>query len=177
MNMRHALLVPPSLLAICWTTPVLAADLSLSIDLPRLKHRPYVAVWIERENREHALELALWHEQKSKKKKKSGEARHDKYLPDLRHWWRSGGNQVDLPVDGVTGPTRPGGLHTLDFNSSNAPLSRLPAGNYRLVVEAAREDGGDETLSFALPWPPGSAQSQKQEGKQELGSVTLSVKP
>lgn len=173
--------------------PAHSADLQLSIELPRLKHRPYVAVWMENAQRERVADLALWHEARKERKKrdegrdeeraegkkgkKKDKDKGDKYLPDLRQWWRTGGKELQLPIDGVTGPTRPGGTHALRFASGTAPLGNLQAGAYKLYVEVAREDGGDETLSFPLAWPPRSAQQQQQRGNVEVGEVTVSVKP
>ena len=34
------------------------------------------------------------------------------WLPDLRQWWRKSGRTLQVPVDGVTGPTRPAGAST-----------------------------------------------------------------
>jgi len=152
-----------------------AADVQLSIELPRLKHRPYVAVWLERGDRERVADLALWHEgAKPRREGKKHKDKGDKYLHDLRHWWRSGGSMLQTPVDGVSGPTRPAGVHRLQFE---APLAQLPAGSYRLMVEASREDGGDEVASFAVEWPPRAPQELRQQGRKELGEVVLELRP
>jgi len=153
-----------------------AAEMLVAVELPRLKHRPYVAVWLEREDRQRVAELALWHEG-GRTRKEGKRHKRDKYLPDLRHWWRTGGSALEVPVDGVSGPTRPAGVHRLQFGASRAPLDNLPAGRYRLVVEAAREDGGDEMLSFAAQWPPRTAQQMRKQGGTELGEVVLELRP
>jgi hypothetical protein len=48
--------------------PALAADLTVSVEVPRLSvaayHRPYVAVWIERPDEQVAVRtVAVWYEQ------------------------------------------------------------------------------------------------------------------
>ncbi|OYX80569.1 MAG: hypothetical protein B7Y85_05020, partial [Brevundimonas sp. 32-68-21] len=47
--------------------PALAADLSVTVDVPRLNtasyHRPYVAVWIERPDQTAVQTLAVWYQQ------------------------------------------------------------------------------------------------------------------
>src|SRR5690606_6386101 len=135
-------LLLPLLLLPC--SPMLnAAELSLDVEIPRLEvaeyHRPYVAVWIEREDASVAANLAVWYQQdKPDNRGESG----TKWLPDLRQWWRRSGRALTLPVDGVTGATRPVGTHTLQFSSDSAPLNALGAGQYNVVIEAAREVGG-----------------------------------
>jgi len=142
-----------------------AADLEVTLQIPRNKHRPYVAIWIERDGAPHETrDLAVWY-------KKS------KYLRDLRQWWRTGGNMRDRPVDGVSSATRSYGEHTLKFRSDEAPLEKLPSGAYQLVVEASREKGGDEVVRLPFQWPPAKAATASASGRDELGDVTLSVRP
>ena len=100
-----------------------------------------------------------------------------KWLKDMRQWWRRGGNALTVPVDGVTGATHAPGEQVLEFSNGKAPLGTLPAGNYKLVVEAAREVGGRELLSVPFTWPPKKAESLSAKGSSELGAVTVLLKP
>lgn len=155
-----------------------AAELTLEVEVPKLNvaeyHRPYVAVWIERENASVAANLAVWYQQdKPDNKGESG----TKWLPDLRQWWRRSGRALTLPVDGVTGATRPVGKHTLRFGSDAGPLKELTSGNYNLVIEAAREVGGRELLKLPLSWPPTEATQASVQGSSELGHVVLNLTP
>ena len=96
----------------------------------------------------------------------------------MRQWWRKSGRTLKVPVDGVTGPTRPVGKHALKFTDKQPQLAQLAPGQYTLVVEAAREVGGRELLKIPFTWPAkGAAQNGKAQGSTELGAVTLSVKP
>src|SRR5690606_40622087 len=57
-------------------------------------------------------------------------------------WWRvSGRSQNDMP-DGITGATQPVGTHSIKVADDHPALRELPAGKYEVVVEAAREKGG-----------------------------------
>lgn len=151
-----------------------AAELAVQVEIPRLNvaeyHRPYVAVWLEGEGRE-VHNLAVWYELKMK----NGEG--TKWLKDLRQWWRKSGRELSFPVDGMTSATRAPGKHRLSFSSHDAVLSGLPAGNYRLLVEASREVGGREVLSLPFSWPPKQAVQHQAQGKEELGAVVLELKP
>jgi hypothetical protein len=173
--------------ALCALLPgaAMAANLNVSIELPRLDvaeyHRPYVAVWLEREDKQVAANLALWYAQKKGMPAAGGAQGNPaggvKWLPDLRQWWRRSGRELQLPIDGVTGATRAPGEQVLSFDSSSAALANLPAGNYKLVVEAAREEGGRELLELPFQWPTKQAQQAKAKGESELGAIVLDVKP
>jgi len=155
--------------------PALAAGLGVGIEIPRLDvaeyHRPYVAAWIERPDATVATTLTVWYDTKMR----NGEG--TKWLKDMRQWWRRTGRELDMPIDGVSSPTRPAGKHQLEFTEGQNPLAQLPAGEYKLVVEAAREVGGREVVSVPFTWPATQAQQLSAKGKSELGDITLQLKP
>jgi hypothetical protein len=100
-----------------------------------------------------------------------------KYLADLRQWWRRSGRQQRPPVDGVTGATRPAGVHRLQFVTGMAPLGTPKPGRYNLVVEAVREMGGRELLRLPLQWPVSEATHVEARGSTEIGAVSLDLTP
>jgi hypothetical protein len=152
-----------------------AADLTLKVEIPRLNvaeyHRPYAAIWIENADERFAANLAVWYDVK----KRDNEG--TKWLKDIRQWWRKSGRELQMPVDGVSGATRAAGEHTLTVKGTNAPLDKLPAGDYQLVVEAAREGGGRELVRVPFVWPPKGAATAKAQGEHELGAVVLGITP
>ncbi len=156
-------------------TPSFAATLQVDVELPKLNvaeyHRPYVAIWVEDAAQKDVANLAVWYQVSESK-----EGHGTKWLPDLRQWWRKSGRTLSLPVDGVTGPTRPAGHHALSFTDA-AQLQGLAPGQYTLVVEAVREVGGRELLKVPFSWPAKSAQAGKAQGTSELGTVSVLAKP
>ena len=152
-----------------------AANLTVNVEIPRINaaeyHRPYVAVWIEGAGQKSVADLSVWYQQTEGK-----EGHGTKWLPDLRQWWRRSGRNLKLPVDGVTGPTKPAGKHVLNIDERHPSLAKLPAGQYTLVVEAVREVGGRELLKIPFEWK-GKPSNGSAQGKTELGKVTLSTKP
>ena len=118
-----------------------------------------------------AANLAVWYDVKLKN------AEGTKWLKDMRQWWRRTGRELSFPVDGVTQPTKPVGTHALSFTEGKNPLPKLAAGQYKLMVEAAREVGGRELVSIPFEWPAKQASSLSATGKTELGVIKLNVTP
>ena len=146
-----------------------AAPLAATIEIPRLEvaeyHRPYVAIWIEAADKSVAANVGVWYD--IKMKNDEGET----WLKDLRQWWRKTGRELDLPIDGVSGPTRPVGVHEVKFPDSL--LSKLADGDYTLVVEAAREVGGREVVRLPFTWSGSATIDTAARGERELGAITL----
>ncbi|PJK15156.1 hypothetical protein CO613_01995 [Lysobacteraceae bacterium NML07-0707] len=163
-------IVPVLVLCALAALPVKAAEVRVELQLPQLNvaeyHRPYVAVWVEDAEQNAKANLAVWYQQRG-----NSEGAGTKWLPDLRQWWRRSGRSLSMPVDGVSGPTRPAGTHSLVFNEQHPELGKLPAGDYVLVVEAAREVGGRELLRIPFKWR--NASTGNAQGKSELGRVSL----
>ncbi len=169
--MRAKLLLPLALLA----APVPAAELKINVEIPRLQvaeyHRPYVAIWLEKPDQSHVANLAVWYDLKMK------EREGEKWLKDLRQWWRRSGRSLQMPVDGVSGATRAVGTHSLAFSDRDGVLQNLPAGDYRVVIEAAREVGGRELQRLPFSWPPRSASTVTAQGSHELGALSVELQP
>jgi len=165
----------PAVLTGLVAAPALAADLAVKVEIPTLNvaeyHKPYTAVWVERADNSVAANLAVWYDIKMKNNEGV------KWLKDMRQWWRRGGNALTVPVDGVTGATHAPGEQLLEFSNGKAPLGTLPAGSYKLVVEAAREVGGRELVSVPFTWPPKKAETLSAKGSAELGTVSVLLKP
>jgi len=177
VHLRHSL--APIATSALFAAPALAAGLSATIEIPRLNvseyHRPYVAAWIERADNSMGGTLAVWYDVRTKTNNPEGEG--TKWLKDLRQWWRRGGRELAVPVDGVTGATKPAGKHALSFAEGSGAMPKLAPGAYKFVVEAAREVGGREVVSLPFQWPPSAATESAGTGKEELGEIKLQLKP
>ncbi|MBJ7308597.1 DUF2271 domain-containing protein [Rugamonas sp. CCM 8940] len=171
MKLRYSIALSMPLIS----ASAMAADLALKLEVPQLNvaeyHRPYLAAWLENADQKVVANLAVLYD--VKKKDNAG----TKWLKDMRQWWRKSGRDVEMPLDGVSGATKAPGEYTLNFPLAKAALDKLPAGQYQLVIEAAREAGGREAVKVPLQWPPKSAQSLAAKGKEELGAVVVQLKP
>ncbi len=150
-----------------------AAEMAVSVEIPRMNvaeyHRPYVALWIETPDQAAVKTLAVWYDVKLKNREGT------EWLKDMRQWWRRAGRAMTMPADGVSGPTKAPGRHQVTFSA--AQIGALPAGNYNLVVEAAREVGGREVVKAPFSWPPKAPATASARGASELGALSVTVKP
>jgi hypothetical protein len=154
-------------------TPAFAADLAVSFELPRLTvaeyHKPYVAIWLERPDTSAVATLSVWYETER-------EEHGQKYLKELRQWWRKAGREMTLPVDGVSGATRAPGPQRITFDGAKSLMSAAPAGPYNLVIEVSREAGGHEIVRMPIFLPLKKGKSGAVAGASELGAVRFTVK-
>ena len=150
-----------------------AGGIELTVEIPKLSvaeyHRPYVAIWIEDASGKVAANLSVWYAVHLK------DEEGEKWLKDIRQWWRRSGRSLELPADGLSSPTRPPGANKIEFKSDAGPLAKLAPGDYKLVVEASREVGGKEMVEIPFTWAPGSEATATAKGKEELGAVTLKL--
>lgn len=160
----------PSRLALVAGTVIVPASVAsaatVTVTVPRIDlaeyKKPYVAGWIEPAGGGQARSLFVWYQLKN-----GGKEPGTKWLSELRSWWRKSGRMMQLPADGVSGATRAPGSYAIPLPAN------LPAGNYVVHVEAAREHGARELVSVPITLP---AASGRASGKTELGAVVVAAK-
>ncbi|WP_438863609.1 DUF2271 domain-containing protein [Neptunicella sp.] len=155
--------------------PLSAATIEANVELPKLDvaeyHAPYLAMWIQSQDRSQIKNLALWYDHDKANQK------GQEWLKDLRQWWRRSGRSLSLPVDAITGATKTAGSYQVSFDSEALALNDLPAGEYQFYIEAVREVGGREVLSVPFTLPINHTQTLNVQGKKELGRIDLTIKP
>ena len=171
MKLQHSLALTLPMLS-SWAV---GAELAVKFDIPQLNvaeyHRPYVAIWLESAAQPAVTNLAVLYD--VKKKDNAG----TKWVKDMRTWWRKAGRDMTLPMDGVSGATRATGEQKMNFGPDVNQIDKLPAGDYQLVIEAAREAGGRELVRVPFKLPLKGKQTLSARGKEELGAVTLQINP
>ena len=134
-----------------------ANSLTVEFDLPSFTtsdyHKPYVAIWLE--SKEENKTLLLWHLTKRKQ---------DKWLVDIRRWWRKVGRYGDTP-DAFTGATKGPGSYKEVFDVGS--LSE-----FKLYIEVVREDGGRSLLKQKINFNDDIAHYSLSADK-EIGEVTI----
>ena len=142
-------------------------DFELDIEIPKQNvteyHAPYIATWIETSDRKSRVSTSLWYDDQ------------EKWLKDIRQWWRKTGRNQSKPYDGVTGATRRPGTHKLVLKSKEI-AGILTPGQYVLFIEASREVGGREVLKIPFTWPITAEFSKSVIGEKELRKVKLIIK-
>jgi len=139
-------------------------QLQLQLELPALQRqakRPYVSAWLSQHGQWQAQLLLL------------GE--QPRWYSELRSWWRQANQQPGKQFDQLAGATRRAGWHQFLWDARLPDGRPLPAGDYILHLEAAREGGGREQLKLPLHWP--LQQPLLQQGQHELGQVRVEAQP
>lgn len=151
-----------ALLSFCSVSAMAAPNYQINVTLPVIEngqyHRPYVALWVEDKQRKAHRTLAVWMQK-------------DKWLSDLKRFWRRVARSDRERVDAVTGATHGPGTYNLQWDGLNDHGETLAPGSYALCVEAAREKGGREALCVDFEY--GTAASAFQTGEHELGRISL----
>jgi len=149
-------------------TPTWDTDYELVINLEiRLfggyrVNRPYVAVWVEDENKKAVRNLAVWY----------GKPR---YLPELRSWLRSNGNSNAYQISissSISSSTRPPGQYTLKWDGKDDKGVLVTPGKYIINIEAVREHGTHQLMSQEMIFT-GSPNQININGNVEIASASL----
>ncbi len=115
----------------------LVVEFTFAVAQPgRQIRNPYVAVWVEDQAGNLVQTISLWFQQ----------GKGQKWLSDLRTWYSASNGRV--PV--TTGATRAPGAYSVAWNGVGTDGKPVPAGNYVLFVEAAREHGPYEITSAPI---------------------------
>lgn len=107
--------------------------------------RPYVAIWIEDKDDYPVRTLSLWILKGEKGLR---------WLPDLKRWSRSDktrrlADTTDI-VPLITSATRNPGKYSVTWDGLDDNKKPLPAGEYTLYIEAAREKGTYQIIKHAF---------------------------
>lgn len=143
-----------------------AETLAIKLELKQQQgeyHPPYVAVWIENNQKKSVRTLLLWRDDA-------------KWLKDIRRWWRNVGRKDAELVDAITSATHAAGHFPLSFHLVDDQQKTLPKGDYTLYIEVVREKGGRALLKqkFKLNAKP---QQFTLNETAETGVITFTITP
>ena len=142
-------------------------ELLVKLNLPRIDdpryRRPFVAVWIEDENKYPVRTVALWFQK-------------PKWLPDLKTWYRDDrvrnlSEGTDLSTT-ISSATRGPGSYTLKWDGKDNEGKLVKAGKYTVCVEAAREHGGYGLVRHEMDFS-GKPETAELPAQPEVGTVAL----
>ena len=116
-------------------------ELVLNLELAEIEgirvHRPYVAVWVEDQNKKPIRNIALWYNK-------------TRYLNDMHAWYDdyySKFSEANNPISSTTSATRSPGKYKIKWDGKNDKGEFVKLGTYTLMVEVAREHGTYQLMS------------------------------
>ncbi len=118
-------------------------ELAISFELNAIEgntHRPFVAIWVEDEQRKPVRNLALWYNK-------------PKWVPDMRNWYRINSERFKEDVANfasVTGATRSPGKYSIKWDGKDDKGNYVKQGKYTLIIETSKEHGTDEIIRQPL---------------------------
>jgi hypothetical protein len=136
-----------------------AMELTIHVELARHSgpaKRPYLAAWVEDADGKPVRTLALWY-------------RKDRYLQDLRAWYRSHG--ANLPKT-VSSATRGPGKYKIRWDGKDDARNYVKAGKYTVFLEVAREHGTYQLMRQELDFD-GTPQQISFPANTEVASASF----
>ena len=88
---------------------------------------------------------------------------------------KNGTYRLAIVSNNVMGSYKLGGEVKRFRGVEGTPGAQVPAGDYKLVVEAAREAGGRELVKVPFTWTGKGKVAANATGKEELGAVALEL--
>ena len=125
--------------------------------------RPYVAIWIEDSGGKVVRFLTVWGPQV-------------KYQRDMRTFWQVSKQAEEKDIDAVTRATRPPGEHKIIWDGLDNAGKPLPAGDYTIQIDVAREHGTRVSTKKSVACKT-AAVTEKIAGNTEIESVVLKYAP
>ncbi|GAA6153617.1 hypothetical protein NBRC116587_30390 [Pseudoteredinibacter isoporae] len=141
------------------------ASANIRFALPKIRsgnyRKPYVALWIEDEQRNVVKNLLLL-----------GDS--ERWMSENSVWWRRQGRKTPALLDVMARPTRRSGEYQLQWSGRNDFGKSVATGQYQLIIEAAREHGGHEKIS--IPFELGKPIKHTEKGQKEIQFIELELR-
>lgn len=123
------------------------------INSPRV-HRPYVAVWIEDEEKAPIRTVSLWSEK-------------PRYLNDLKAWYAAQADRAS-----IASATRSPGKYSVKWDGKDNNGKPVKPGKYTVCIEAAREHGTYQIIRQPMDFN-GAPQEVALPGGTEISAASL----
>jgi FAD:protein FMN transferase len=125
--------------------------------------RPYVAVWIEDQDKYPVRLIAVWYEK-------------SRYLDEMKGWYRAErlralAEHTPIPAS-ASGATRPPGKYMVKWDGKDNAGKYVKQGSYTVYIEAAREHGTYQLMRHPAAFGEAPWQAQLP-GNTEISSASL----
>lgn len=118
----------------------LAVDFQIAQPNQGRYHRPYVAIWVEDASGTAVRTLTLW---------VNTSGRGPRYIHELRRWFSAEQGGANL-ISTVSSATRLPGKYSVVWNGRDDAGRPVAQGNYKVLIEAAREHGSYQLIQQDL---------------------------
>ncbi|MEI7732580.1 MAG: DUF2271 domain-containing protein [Verrucomicrobiota bacterium] len=141
----------------------LIVNLELNRSTSQRYRRPFVAVWVEDQDKFPVRTMALWFDRA-------------RWLPDLKAWYH--GDQMRTMADGtdltgtVSSATRPAGKYAIKWDGKDDKGKPVKPGKYTVCIEAVREHGTYQLIRQEMSFT-GTAAHLELKGNPEVSSASL----
>ncbi len=134
----------------------------------RRYRRPYVAIWVEDKDGRIVRNLILW--------VSFGGAGHERWLPDLRRWYKSEKARKlvdqDKSAEPVARPTRLPGKYSVIWDGKDDHGKPVDSGEYVISIDAAREHGTYQNIRKPVTITK-TAFAEELKGNVEIKSASI----
>ena len=141
-------------------------ELAIDFEIPQLGARalrPFIAVWIEDENKFPVRTLALWYHE-------------DRFLTEFKSWYRADRlrlmSETTSIVRTLGGATKPPGKYSFKWDGKDQAGNYVKPGKYTVSVESSREHGTYQIDRQEMTFT-GKPQRLEFKPGAELGPVTF----
>ncbi len=134
----------------------------------RRYRRPYVAIWVENKDGFPVRNLTLW--------VSMGGSGPFQWLPDLKRWYKADQARKEVEnkdlVFTMARPTRPPGKYKVIWDGKDDHGKPVPAGEYTLFIDAAREHGTYQSIRKPLTLGD-KPQTEVLKGNVEIKAASI----
>jgi hypothetical protein len=141
-------------------------ELTVGVELAQLygnAHRPYLAIWVEDENKRAVRTIALWFNK-------------DRYLPEMRAWYRVAESRASRDAysfaHSIASATRSPGKYTFNWDGKDDAGTLVAPGKYTVFIEAAREHGTYQLMRQIMDFE-GAPAKVDLKGNTEIAGASL----
>lgn len=137
-------------------------ELAINLELAKFEgrfRRPFVAVWVEDEDRNPVRNISLWYNK-------------PRWLHELKSWYNNTRQIEGFDPASIASATRSPGAYTLTWDGKDDKGQFVKAGKYTVVIEVAREHGTYQIMRKEMNFNA-KAKQEKLEGNVEISAASL----
>ncbi|WP_111307823.1 DUF2271 domain-containing protein [Confluentibacter sediminis] len=143
-------------------------ELAVNLELAKFEgpyRRPFVAIWIEDEDKNPIRTLTVWYNK-------------PRWIRDLKAWYRANYSTFNVEsqtINSVSSATRPAGHYTIKWDGKNDAGAYVKKGDYIINIEVVREHGTYQLITQEIK-ANNKAFKIELPSNPEVASASLKIK-